>query len=167
MNWDGALRQAEDLVKKGGSLAWQWGDLMLACASNGREDIEKLHVEVGDAPSVATLINYRSVARAWPKSSRKQAAWEAHSILRTQQELLRDGMTGADARRARSQEKPVVPKVVASSSIERLMLARRWIRLSIRLADPRYKDEVAEAIVSIEEDLDRLREAYEIVREIV
>ena len=166
MNWSSALRQADNLVRQGGSMCWQWGDLLLACTSSGRADIERLYSEVSDAPAVATLVNYRSVARAWPKEKRKQASWEAHSILRVHQEVLPDGMTGADARRSRGEKRPVVPQI-ASSHVTRLRMIRRSIRLAARMANDQYKEEVAEEIVGIEESLDALRDAYGIIRELV
>jgi len=144
-------------------MCWQWGDLLVRGVprKQPRDAIERLHREVPDAPAVATLANYRSVAQAWPKSQRRRASWEAHSILRSHRDLLKDGMTGADARRARGERRAVAPRVL-TYGIERAQAARRWIKAASAVPEPARRAEMAAVVEGLEADIAELREAYDL-----
>jgi hypothetical protein len=101
----------QELVREGiirdGNRNWFLGDAALEIApmgdthaSNGSgEKLAAYADEVGVAAD--SLRTYRDVSAAWPVANRfATVSWKVHQLLRTRQELIRDGMTVTQAHAA-------------------------------------------------------------------
>jgi hypothetical protein len=102
------VAEGRALLKQDGNLAWKWGDLVLRVMPPGSTDRETL-VEWAErigwtetGRSITTLLNFRTVALAWPPETRCEgASFTVHAELAampTRFDVIHAGLTKRQAR---------------------------------------------------------------------
>jgi hypothetical protein len=102
------VKELRALVGTGSRNQWQMGDLILALtpyvgkghkrpAESPRQVVERISDDLGGELRPQTLLNLRATSLSWPPRERKKASWSAHFHLRSNPEMLTDGMTTPEA----------------------------------------------------------------------